>query len=528
MTEDHDIKDKPEHLASEDWANDRFVTKEVMERTSSGLRIEFTQQIAAAINQEIERLKVTVGSAWKVLVLTVAIVMGAGVFFSLKTAYDINQGIAQASQREVAHRLDSDSSSGSSSYRKIVTRAIIDSYLIELARYKIDTRRFKQPPTVDRTTADQLTAVLKDGSASDRDFADVVKVLVTSQSITSGSSDTVGPSPVKTLVDALRASSSEFQWLKEEPLKRATILRGMSTIRDAQTVADLNKIAESTLDSGSEPQFLLAAVAYLKDNGTATEVPKLDMLASRTGDVNLRYLALQALARIDPRSSQLKSYLGSFPGSDTTLAHLAHSLDISGALVQGAPSQSRSLFEEQDPSLNERAGFAEELLSSAIKAGAKFSYVFDTERNSGQVFVYKGTGGSYQGVSPQLFVLDAGNKVIEHVLERAADNGTPEFGAVVSALRPFSTSQLFDDKPIIPHITISDLPSSGFSCGFPKNAPQMTQPELEVKSDGKLYCLNGDTEAILNGSAKRGSVVVKFSFDKNDKDQLAINDDEIF
>ena len=56
---------------------------------------------------------------------------------------------------------------------KIVTRAIIDAYFIELARLKSNADPFPFVPRIDGTTAEQLTFILKDQSSTDRGITDV-------------------------------------------------------------------------------------------------------------------------------------------------------------------------------------------------------------------------------------------------------------------------------------------------------------------------------------------------------------------
>jgi hypothetical protein len=198
------------------------------------VRGEIRPSIRSELDHEIERLKLTIGTAWKVLGVAIAVVVGAAAYFSIKTAYDVDKGIEAAANREVAHKLADDNVK--SPFKRVLTKALVDSYLVRLARFESDQKKspfqFPQSVDLDAVAADQLTTSLKDPTTTEEDFKKVVEVLVRTRPYdnpTTSSRSTSSPVS-RQLGNLVKGASPDFGWVLNEPSRRSFVLKRLAGI----------------------------------------------------------------------------------------------------------------------------------------------------------------------------------------------------------------------------------------------------------------------------------------------------------
>ena len=260
--------------------------------------------IRSELDREIERLKLTIGTAWKVLGVAIAVVVGAATYFSLKTAHDVDKGIEAAANKEVAHRLADDSTTAP--FRRVVTKALADSYLIRLAKAQADedTARFQfpQPVELDGVSAEQLLSSLKDPATEEEDLRKIVEVLVRARPSAKSGNYLVRStsSPVsRQLVSLVKGAAQDFGWALNEPSRRAFALRRLDHTYDE----DLVSASKTILKEEFDPGLLIAAAEYIEANGGIDSAPVLENAFNKTkDDPEVSGACLMALARVQSGS----------------------------------------------------------------------------------------------------------------------------------------------------------------------------------------------------------------------------------
>jgi hypothetical protein len=387
-------------------------------------RADIHKEIRAEIEHELDRARILLGTAWKVLVLAAGLVVAFFGFWGIKTARDVNDGIEAAAEKLVAGKLGT--SSPGSPLRRVLDRATLDSYLIRLARKdaaQSNSARLRSTVAVDDTTADRLLEIIRAGSqAENPDFEDALTVLVRARNRSSW------PRVRMALVDVVRAEGTPG--LKRDAAARGRVLTAMRR----QRIPELTASSKVLLDE-SDPSLVLAAARYLAANGDVDCVPALEKKWAGTNSPDIQKAVVRALARLKPTSSTVTAYVSRVEGSPGSLSELAEAATVSGMMAQGPPQdRANAFFEEQEELDPVRLRLARRLLAAAVTKGVQFAldpYGLDDEE---ALWAFM-TAGRSTSVDPHA-LLGQGSHVVEAVLQDAAS--TNDVRALTRAVKAFS------------------------------------------------------------------------------------------
>src|ERR1700733_1512808 len=471
-------------------------------RIELGNKIELVQTaiqhtIRIELDREIERMKLTIGTAWKLLGVTVALIVGAATFFSIKTAYDVDRGIEAAATKEVGKRLGDDSSSAP--FRKVLSKALADSYLLRIAAAKSPGRgRFSSGAVeLDAASAEQLTNSLKDNGTKEEDFRELVDVLA---SVPAGD----GPSSAtRQLVNFVRATSPDYDWAAQEPARRAYVLGRMSHIN----VADLVTASKVIIKDGSDASLVSAACDYLQWNGGRDVSDVLQPMLSNDNP-RVAQECREALARIDPSNAAVQRYLDEATKAPPSAVGLARAVNVAAAILKGPPSLGSSLGErEPDAGADVRKSDAERMVKLALDKGLRFTYDEPfTESDVGRLIAVL-QGGTGYGIDATLFLTKSGQAIFSEMLTSAAENNLSAFSQLVGKLTilPWFTSPSeHSGSPGRVHLTMSG--NSFLKCSPDINVDSNAAPEgVDVELDAKKQLIAKYSDVV--GNAKSGIVV---------------------
>jgi len=286
------------------------VTERSFDEKLTNLRSDLERKIREELDREVERLKLTVGAAWKVLGVAIVVIVGAATFFSIKTAYDVDKGIESAAKSEVSRRLDTEKSDSPS--KRVLARALMDSYMLRLAKADADTSRFSSPVTLDDISAEQILDVVKDEQTKEEDFQEGVTVLVRAQTGDSGTR------VFHALVSAVRADGQDFNWLNAQPSRRSYILTQLSRL----DIADLVAASKLIIKTEPDPSLLRSAIFYVQQHGDRDSAEVLESKFKTTDSTDIQSAILLALARVKPTSPVLQEFIAKFQEGKADLAHL--------------------------------------------------------------------------------------------------------------------------------------------------------------------------------------------------------------
>jgi hypothetical protein len=319
------------------------------------MELKLTKEVDALLRLRIDAATKTFGWAFGL----VAVVFGA---FGVKTVLDVREIARTTTIEEVKKKLaiDDPNSEFRRDIDKVVARGLIDSYLLSLAKGREE--EFPSDLWIAESDLRRLIDLVRDPSTSEKDFADACEVLLKSTQMGNDQS-------IDRLFKHLGAASDDrFKWIRDQPEKRAALLRLYSG-------SSLQGVARDILDDEkAEKPLTNAAIEY----ATAQEDPdalKAFARLARNKDEDIAFQALIGLARTDPESAVLRGALEK-PKRTESDDDWASSLRLAANVAK--PSRRRIL--EADPQELVRISIASRAIEDAIEHGVVFRLSESRER----------------------------------------------------------------------------------------------------------------------------------------------------
>jgi hypothetical protein len=291
-------------------------------------------------------------SAIRLLGWTFGVITVAFSILGIKTWLDIREVAKTAAIKEVHEKLsiDDPNSEVRRSVDRVVARGLINTYSLELLRSKRNGADLDIP----EMELARLVDLMNDPKALDADFKDASRVLSRSRLAREGGSAAVRP-----LYQLGLATEKEFQWITEQPAKRAAIF-------DVYRPDDLRAAARKIIADDQSPTILSkAAIGYLARKRDTSSIEQLEKLATQQ-DEQLATSALYALATIAPNSPVIANSLVARP--DASDEQIAATIRLAARIAEG----SNDLFLFDDPHARLRTRLSAGALGEAIRRGYSF------------------------------------------------------------------------------------------------------------------------------------------------------------
>lgn len=406
----------------------------------SKLEAELRQKISDTIEQRLDRdrsfLKEVIGAGLKVLGSALGVIVVILAIFGIKTISDVQSAIHNAAITEVKSKLDSDNPN--SPFRqdvaRIVNRALLNSYLVTLARQK-DGRGDGQSLELDVGSVDRLLSMLSDQDLADSQFEETVSVLSATTRFDRAGTQGLRRRVTAALSDLLSANSnSSSAWIARQTTKRVSILRGF---RDRELLGP----ARNLLGANNASELRIASAIYIADLNDQESIKKLEDIAGSEESPQLKKAALLSIARLVPDHRLVRDTIARLERGPSVNFGYLDGMELASALYRGSDRVRR--FDDRGQVGSEDI---RRLLKVAFDAGVTLEVDTIPFRSSegGLKARLQTTPGSYrvsEDLNTQLFLADSNGAVT--ALLRSAASDLPRLWKYIKAL---SVSDTFAEQ----------------------------------------------------------------------------------
>ena len=285
------------------------------------------QRVQKTTHDDREFVKETIGVAFKIAGIAVAIVVFVLGVLGWKTYDAINKAVTDAAANKANEYFSTPQ--GRRIIDSTLDRSVLDSYLIRIALMKTDTASYKDLK-MDDYDAERLLRIVNSDKVDDATFESAADVLI----VAFGSPGRTGTAMLTEVGEAfavfISAKNKDAKWLERNRTKRAWLLGKLS--QSSFSEDQIKTACRELISSDAPNEFKLGAIMYL---GTVKDNDALDKLVdiALTGK-DLRLSALLALAKINPKNEVLTKWIAELdrtpaPAFETVVA----ALEMSGVLI---------------------------------------------------------------------------------------------------------------------------------------------------------------------------------------------------
>jgi hypothetical protein len=462
----------------------------------AGSEVTIQKVVRAEVEHEVERWKLAVGTASKLLAVAVVLVGGLLTLFALKTAHDISLATTAAVHEQVARKIGSDDPK--TPFNTALTRAVVDSYLLTMERNRILSDPTSRPAALAPGTLAQLIGAFRSQATKEADFRDVAKVLAGTNGTDSWQT------ALQALADAVQASDRDYAWFKDQPTRRSYVLYELNNVKqmrgDDKTILDrIDTSARSLATDSSNRSDQIMAIRYLGSHGSLSDLSALEEASRSSDDNEIQLEAGYALARLQPNSDQCNVLTKRLLSQPVTLTNASHMLIFAEQLLDHAD---RNAFFPEDRAADRksREDAAATLIQRALQGNLRFAYHEGFGQNDfGQLMLW--TTNSAVG-DPRLseLVMQDSRRVLHLLVERS-----PDIDTLAKAVELFSVrggESFFDDRAA--YLTVVHLRVDADTQVMLKDGPVTLE---SLASDVELYPVStGGIEAAFR--TKTGDVKI--------------------
>jgi hypothetical protein len=344
-----------------DYGELRF--QERLAKLSEELNAKVDKKIQERLDSDRNFVSTMVGNGVKLLGYAVALVTIIIGIAGVKSCSDINHAIAGAATDAVNRKLETENPNSDFNRltNRLLNRALLDSYLTSLARFKSQytadrsirlqmSRKF--PKFSESQDAKRLTQMLFDSSTDTGDFKDVLQILDYTGSL--GSINNLD------LNELALAEDNKYSWIRGVPEKRIELIK---KIKNQRILPVLQKLI--TNENNSEVK--IAAIQAVGEYGDDTTRKPLEELATKETTGPFKDAAIFALARYNPQHSLVTGWVEDIKKGKADAYHQSKLLLLALEIMKGRPKNVAKESEGSDEKV--RPNLAKALLSTVIEKG---------------------------------------------------------------------------------------------------------------------------------------------------------------
>lgn len=328
-------------------------------------KAELFDHVDKRVNEQIDRarefLKLTIGTAMKILAGVVVTLLFFLTVFGVKTAYDISQAIEQMIQAAIDKRLDKQDPLAAyrSEAETLYDRALVDSLRIATIRADNSSDHWDNPELTP-VQQQRLIKIISNPKTSLELFNEAAIIL------RQASHQELWPAAAARIYQLI-SDAEESEWINQQSQKLAKLIDVLAARPYAQGTYSIRSLIRNDAVEESVQVAAIRHAAAVRDFAAIDDIEIL----SRSNSPELERAARHALAHLKPTSQAVSQWVNDYTNTqNATLQHHAEALQL---FIQLNYANRRARFRsDHDLDIPVRTQTAKMLLSTAVLSGVRF------------------------------------------------------------------------------------------------------------------------------------------------------------